>query len=575
MSEVVVGIDFGTSGTGYAFSYNNEKDIILGKFSEQGIDAKVPTEIILDSKLEKVLAFGHKCQKYIEDNELKNGELFFKNIKMNIYHKTNKIKPYNSSKDYQLVDIIAKILEYVKEEAYSHIHDGHPEIALNKIKWTLTVPAIWDYSQKGIMIKASEQAGLFNDYTKKLNFLSLEPEVASLYCSKDDTIDLTLLSNGKSYILCDFGGGTGDIATHHKNIEGEIIEKYQPIGGDYGSEEIDKQFYHEVVGKIFGFEHFIDLKEKNKKIFRPWDEEILLIEWMNLLNEIQSKKKIDENSKDKTFFLNFQLFEDFTDGNELSSLIDNYNQSCRSGWEVEIKTKYKWWLKLPYKIFFDLINEHASKIIECLINIYEKVENIESIIYVGGYSSNKILLRTIKREFRDVQHLVPARPEIAVIKGAVLFGLNQKIIKSRKAPYTIGFNCDHIWNDIIHNGIGKKYYDKDKKAFMCKDTFDKLIEIGEDISIGHKITRHYIHKNPRFVFLKFFKTKKEKPILSTEEGIELLGEDHLDLNKEYPINQRHFLITMEFGGTYVEAKFQHTFSNRSLNFKLYFNQNNI
>jgi len=55
MHKVVVGIDFGSSGTGYAFSYNNPKDIYLGKFPNQGIDSKVPTQIILDSKLEKVL----------------------------------------------------------------------------------------------------------------------------------------------------------------------------------------------------------------------------------------------------------------------------------------------------------------------------------------------------------------------------------------------------------------------------------------------------------------------------------------------------------------------------------------
>ena len=67
---------------------------------------------------------------------------------MNIYHKTNKIKPYNNSKDYQLVDVIAKIIEYVKEEAYSHIHNGHPEIALNKIKWTLTIPAIYLFPKR-------------------------------------------------------------------------------------------------------------------------------------------------------------------------------------------------------------------------------------------------------------------------------------------------------------------------------------------------------------------------------------------------------------------------------------------
>lgn len=578
MSKAVVGIDFGTSGTGYAFSYNNPNDIIMGQFSEQGIDAKVPTEIILDSRVDKILAFGHLCQKYIEDNQLKNGELYFKNIKMNLYNNIFKIKPLNNSKAYELVDIIAKILEYIKEEAYSQISGGHPEIKLNQIKWVVTVPAIWDYSQKGIMIQASEKAGLFNEYTERLNFLALEPESASLFCSQDETIKLDFASNGKTYIICDLGGGTGDIATHKKDENGEVIEKYPAIGGNYGSEEIDKQMYHEVIRKIFGFEHFQDLKEKNKNIKEPWDEDILLIEWTKLLKEIQVKKKIEVKKEDQTkepfFLLNCMLFKDFSEGNDLQALVDKYNQSCRKNWKVEIHQKSRWWLKFPYQIFYDLINDHALKILDLLITINDEVEDIESIIYVGGYSSNKYLFSSIKKNFRDVEHLVPARPEIAVIKGAVLFGLNPKIIKSRKAPYTIGFNCDHIWNESIHGKIGIKYYDKYCNSFKCKNTFDKFIEIGEDIKIGHKIIRHFYTMNSRFIYLKFFKTKKKKPILWTENEIDLLGEDKLDLERDYPPGQRNFTIILEFGGTFVEAKCIHKISNKSISLKLYFIKNN-
>ena len=68
MYKVIVGIDFGSHGTGYAYSYNNPKDIYLGLFLNQGVDSKVQTQIILDSKLEKVLAFGNECNKYIKTN---------------------------------------------------------------------------------------------------------------------------------------------------------------------------------------------------------------------------------------------------------------------------------------------------------------------------------------------------------------------------------------------------------------------------------------------------------------------------------------------------------------------------
>lgn len=47
---------------------------------------------------------------------------------------------------------------------------------------------------------------------------------------------------GKTYIICDLGGGTGDIITHTKTNDNKITEKYQAIGGPYDSEEIDKNF---------------------------------------------------------------------------------------------------------------------------------------------------------------------------------------------------------------------------------------------------------------------------------------------------------------------------------------------
>lgn len=41
MHEVVVGIDFGSSEIGYAYSFNNKDDIIIGKFPGQIIDTKI------------------------------------------------------------------------------------------------------------------------------------------------------------------------------------------------------------------------------------------------------------------------------------------------------------------------------------------------------------------------------------------------------------------------------------------------------------------------------------------------------------------------------------------------------
>ena len=112
MFEVVVGIDFGSWGTGYAYSFKNPSNIELGRFPGQNTSIKVPTEIILDSKLENVILFGAECSKH----DLKKDELYFKRIKMSLYYNLDYINPENNSKTYSLDKVITKVFEYIKKK---------------------------------------------------------------------------------------------------------------------------------------------------------------------------------------------------------------------------------------------------------------------------------------------------------------------------------------------------------------------------------------------------------------------------------------------------------------------------
>lgn len=570
MQEVVVGIDFGSSGTGYAYSFNNKEDIILGNFQDQGVDVKVPTEIILDNNL-NVLAFGEECKKYIKDNQLIEGELFFQRIKMSLYGNQTTIKPQNQSKEYPLKDIIAKLLGYVKKEAITKIKENRPTINENKIKWVVTVPAIWNEKQKGIMIKASEEAGLFNQFTERLKFFALEPEAASLYCAQDKSIDSNYIQPGKTFTVCDLGGGTGDIVTQTKGVKGTLSEKYHAIGGNFGSDEIDKDFFNLIINKIFGYKSFEALKKKNEELGFPWQNDELYDEWINFQNEISKKKKITEDSKDKSFFLNCQMFQDFTDDISIDSLVQKYNENCHSGWKITVKNSTRWLITFPNKIFYDLIIRQAHKITEQIREINQEVENIESILYVGGYCSNEIIVNQIKKQFKNIVHLKPSHPEIAVVKGAVLFGINPNIIIERKAKYTIGLSINKSWDETIYGQIGEKYLN-DEGEYMCKNCFDLFIQIGETLSLNHKITHHLKMSAPRYCNLSFYKSYKKKPILCTEEGVEKIGEDVLDLKKDYNSLERNIIVIMKFGGTYVEAECVHEKSGINTKTNLYFDK---
>ncbi len=151
-----------------------------------------------------------------------------------------------------MIYIITKIFEYIKEEAIKALKNNQPKITENKIKWIVTVPSIWTLQENSIMINACEKAGLFNKNADRINFLALEPEASSIYCSKDNTIDQSFLSPEKSYIVWDLGQVAGDIANHHISIDGKITEKWASKDGPY-----DKEFFNEIFGGIFGFKDLI------------------------------------------------------------------------------------------------------------------------------------------------------------------------------------------------------------------------------------------------------------------------------------------------------------------------------
>lgn len=61
---------------------------------------------------------------------------------------------------------------------------------------------------------------------------------------------------------------------------------------------------------------------------------------------------------------------------------------------------------------------------------------------VGGFSESPFLKAEIKKRFESekLQVLVPRRPQVSVIRGACMFGLNPRSISSRISKKTYGIN---------------------------------------------------------------------------------------------------------------------------------------
>ena len=343
MYEVVVGIDFGSSRIGFAYSFYDKSNIIHGNIYGVDMDSKVPSEIILDEDY-NIIEFGSNCIKYLKEKGLEVGH-YFKEIKKQLYDKKEFIKAKNSEKEFPLKLIIQKVLEKIKELAIEEIGKNRPHLKEKKIKWVVTVPSIWTEYEKNVMMEASIGAGLINENTDKSLFFVLEPVAALLYCSINSDFSLNYFNKGEYYIVCDLGRGNGNIVAHlfGSNIN-NTNEIHLACGGKFGSNEIDRLIYEEIILKIFGCKDFNSFYSKYKRFNKDESDEFgeLFNDWSSFEREIKdftegvTIEKIYNNEK---HCINFSLFKDiFDDDVKLNDLIKEYNYNI---YESELYLKEK------------------------------------------------------------------------------------------------------------------------------------------------------------------------------------------------------------------------------------------
>ena len=215
----------------------------------------------------------------------------------------------------------------------------------------------------------------------------------------------------------------------------------------------------------------------------------------------------------------------------------------------------------------------ANSICKIINNINLK-EEIKTIIFVGGYCYNEIILKLIKNGLNKINtYLHPSNPSLAIMEGAVLFGIEPSTINVRKAKYTFGKKIEDVWNDVKHSGKGEKYYNEDDKTWYCRNCFDKFIEINQNLRYEEEVSRisYMMYKDQTSVSMKFYKTKKLNPVFIFEEGMVKIGECQLDVWKSYENHEaRKLKTTMKFGGTFIDVTAIHLKSGMSVKTTLTF-----
>ena len=132
--------------------------------------------------------------------------------------------------------------------------------------------------------------------------------------------------------------------------------------------------------------------------------------------------------------------------------------------------------------------EIKGKVQELMAEAAAKGDPVTFIFMVGGFSESPFLKSVIKSTFESrgtnmaeetkespVQVLVPRRPQVSVIRGACMFGLNPRSITSRISKMTYGINTLTTW-DIEKHPEEKKVIIEGED--FCEDVFDAFVFKG-------------------------------------------------------------------------------------------------
>ena len=88
-------------------------------------------------------------------------------------------------RELSLMLVISESLKFIADKALEKLQEQIGQIQKNRIRWVLTVPALWTEDQKQFMRRAALKAGIIEELSSANLLLCLEPEGASIQSRND------------------------------------------------------------------------------------------------------------------------------------------------------------------------------------------------------------------------------------------------------------------------------------------------------------------------------------------------------------------------------------------------------
>ncbi|CAG8712451.1 27564_t:CDS:2, partial [Racocetra persica] len=188
--RVVVGIDFGTTNSGFAYAHKISREIETNtQWPGKEPSFKTDTVLLYNSDCTEVLNWGAPAFKLFLDDNASN--------------KSNRLcLPRGLDYRKAICDYLIKMKGVIKET----LDKRWPGLKLSQVQFVLCVPAEWGPHTKAIMRDCAYRAGLLDESIESHLEFTTEPEAAAIHCLS--VIKEHKLKEGDTFLVVDCGGGT-------------------------------------------------------------------------------------------------------------------------------------------------------------------------------------------------------------------------------------------------------------------------------------------------------------------------------------------------------------------------------
>ncbi|XP_067658034.1 uncharacterized protein [Haliotis asinina] len=597
---VVVAIDFGTTFSGYALSFVRDPESVHMMRNWEGgdpgvINQKTPTTILLTPE-GHLDSFGFTARdRYhnLTPDEARKW-MYFERFKMVLHHNADLTKETmlkaSNGELFPALKVFALALRFFKEHALQQLSDQSGITVINDdVRWVITVPAIWKAPAKQFMRQAAYEADLVSPDCPDQLLIALEPEAASIYCRKlrmyqlipefperrplqppryslpeplndglactdvredvarppfDLPPDHPLESKikGTRYMVVDCGGGTVDITVHELGNDNKLTELYKATGGPYGATAVDDEFVN-LLCDIFGHDFIAHYRTKYP------------VGWVNLMINFESRKRSASPYKNNS--LNVSLPFTFIDyfkkqkGGHIDSVVKRYGNK-------EICWSSEGMLRLsPHamRCLFVPVMEKIKHAIGDVLNNPD-ARHLKFLFLVGGFAESAILQHEVRKEFSPIlKVLIPTGVSLAILKGAVLFGLDPTVVNVRRSRLTYGVGVLNRFNPSRHPTSKLVHREG---VDWCTDVFDVFVYEDQPITLGDTVIRSYTpaKANQMVSVIHIYSSDSKDSAFITDPGVRKCGTLCLDLTDEdadHLPSRREIQARMMFGDTEIKV----------------------